>query len=415
MDIGGPGTGIERALAPAEVKAANELTRRWFASRARPPAALSGLGAWPLLAVLATGAVGSTFEELLDAAGVDAERVDAIARDLLAASRSAPGVRLALGVWSGSALVLDPEWVGKLPADAVGALTGRADQDRAALDAWASERTEGLIERMPVDLEQEIDLLLASALMVRTTWVTGFGDASLPFRDGPWSGLGPCRVLTNTIRDDVLRVSEATAVLTVPGDDDIDVLLALGREDRTPEQVFSALVDAANDPAWGRSSADMAAGERAPGVTVTEYRAPAPQTAPEVDVQTVRFAVASELDLTEDAAALGLVRAADDERAEFDRLAHRPTYVSQARQTCVAEFSATGFKAAAITTVAMLRMAGAAPKPKHTHRRARIAFDRPFAYAARHRPSGLILIGGWIDEPERDTGDAGPTPPGTAR
>ena len=408
MDIGGPGTGIERALAPAEVKAANELTRRWFASRPSPPAAASGLGVWPLLAVLATGAVGSTLEELLDAAGVDAERADSIARDLLAAARSAPAIRLALGVWSGSALVLDPEWVDKLPADAVGTLTGRADEDRAALDAWASEHTEGLIERMPVDLERKIDLLLASALMVRTTWATAFSDASLPFRDGPWAGLGPCRVLTNTIHDDVLRVSDEAAVLTVPGGDDIDVLLALGRRDRTPEQVFSDLIDAAGDPAWGRSSADMAAGERAPGVTVAEYRAPDPQTAPEVHVQTVRFTVAADLDLTDDAAALGLVRASDDERAEFDRLAHRPTYVSQARQSCAAEFSATGFEAAAVTTVAMLRMAGAVPKPRHTHRQARIAFDRPFAYAARHRPSGLVLIGGWIAEPDRDTGAEGP-------
>ncbi|HLU29521.1 MAG TPA: serpin family protein [Glycomyces sp.] len=407
MDIGEPGARIERVLASTEVKAANELTRRWFASRAEPPAAASGLGLWPLLAVLATGAVGRTRDELLDAAGIDAARADSIARDLLAAARSASAIRLALGVWSGSALVLDPEWVDKLPTDAIGTLTGRPEVDGAALDSWASEHTEGMIERMPVDLEQKIDLLLAGALMVRTTWVTEFAEDALEFRRGPWARFGPCRVLSNVIRDDVLRVTDEVSVLTVPGRDDIDVLLALGREDLAPERVFAALIDAANDPAWGRSSADMAAGERAPGVTVVEYRAPSPQTAPEVSVEAVGFSVSSDLDLIEDASALGLERASDEERAEFDRLAHRPTYVSQARQSCVAEFSATGFEAAAVTTVAMLR-AGAVLRTDHEHRQARIVFDRPFAYAARHRPSGLVLIGGWVAEPDRSPDRAGP-------
>jgi hypothetical protein len=304
--------------------------------------------------------------------------------------------------------VLDPEWVDKLPTDAVGTLTGRPDVDGAALDSWASEHTEGMIERMPVDLEQKIDLLLAGALMVRTTWVTEFAEDALEFRHGPWARLGPCRVLSNLIRDDVLRVTDEVSVLTVPGRDEIDVLLALGREDLAPERVFAALTDAANDPAWGRSSADMTAGERAPGVTVVEYQAPSPQTAPEVSVETIGFSVSSDLDLIEDASALGLERASDEERAEFDRLAHRPTYVSQARQSCVAEFSATGFEAAAVTTVAMLR-AGAVLRTDHEHRQARIVFDRPFAYAARHRPSGLVLIGGWVAEPDRSPDRAGPS------
>ncbi|WP_051325734.1 serpin family protein [Glycomyces tenuis] len=393
-------TAIERALKPREVRAANELTRRWFASRPHPPAAASGLGVWPLLATLATGASGETEAELLDAAGIEPERAGAIAGTLLGATRSSDAIRLALGVWAGSGITLDPDWVEALPVEAVGTLTGEPDADRATLDLWASEATDGMIERMPLDLTQRIDLVLASALMVRTRWATEFRDIATRFREGPWSGLGQCRVLANTIHDDVLRVTDDVAVLTVPGQGAVDVLLALGREGLEPGRVFDALVDAATDRTWGRSSEDMAPGEEAPGVTVTEYRSSQPQTAPEVGVQTVRFSVSADLDLSEDAAALGLVRASDEDRAEFDRLAADPTYLSQARQRCVATFSATGFEAAAVTAMAMARAAGI-PQMKHTHRRASIVFDRPFAYLARHRPSGLLLVGGWVAEPER--------------
>ncbi|GAB3228306.1 hypothetical protein GCM10027447_20360 [Glycomyces halotolerans] len=398
MGSGDGATAIGGALSSEEVSAANELTRRWFASRADPPAAASGLGVWPLLSTLATGAAGETRGELLEAAGVDPDRAAAIAPALLEAAGSAPALGLALGVWAGPEITLRPDWVDRLPAAAVGSLTGDAAVDGPALDRWASRGTDGMIERMPLDVTDRIDLVLATALMVRTTWITEFTDVPMHFRSGPWARLGRCRALTGLIRDDVLRVGDEASVLTVPGRDDVDVLLGLGREDLAPREVMSSLIDAADDIGWGRSATDMAVGERGPGVRVHEVRESEPQRGPEVEVQAVRFSVSAETDLLEDAAALGLERASDRRRAEFDRLAVEPVFVSQAKQRCVATFSATGFEAAAVTATAM-RLAGAFSM-NHRHVRATVAFDRPFAYVARHRPSGLILVGGWVAEPE---------------
>ncbi|MEU5155846.1 serpin family protein [Glycomyces sp. NPDC021274] len=395
----GTETTIQDALSAREIKAANELTRRWLATRATLPAVASGLGIWPLLAALATGAVGETRDELLAAAGIDADQASRLPAALLEAARSTPAIRLALAVWAGSRVTLDPQWAANLPVDAVGSLTGDAAADKAALDEWASRNTGGLIERMPLDFGRPIDLVLASALSVRTTWATPFNDAARDFKQGPWSGLGRCRALTATLRDDLLRVADDASVLTVPGDGDIDVLLGLGREGLAPQAVMNALIDAATDPGWGRSSTGLAVGERAVGVAVTEYQAVQPQTGPEVEVQTVGFKLDADLDLGDDAAALGIVTASDEDRAQFDRLAAEPVYITQARQTATAVFSATGFEAAAVTAIAMTRAAGFM-KPKHRHVRASIRFDRPFAYLARHRSSGLILIAGWVDEPE---------------
>jgi serine protease inhibitor len=395
----GTETTLQSALTPAEVAAANELTRRWFASRPSLPAVASGLGIWPLLAALATGAVGETRDELLTAAGIDDNQAAKIPAGLLQAARSTPAIRLALAVWAGSRVTLDPEWTANLPTDAVGSLTGDAAADKAALDEWAARNTDGLIDHMPLDFGQPIDLVLASALSVRTTWATPFQDSGRVFKQGPWSSLGRCRALTAAFRDDLLRISDDASVLTVPGDGDIDVLLALGREDLAPQAVMNTLISASTDLDWGRSSTELAVGEQAVGVEVTETRSTQPQSGPEIDVQTVRFNLDSDIDLSEDAPALGLVIASDEDQARFDRLAAEPVYVSQAKQTATATFSATGFEAAAVTAIAMTRAAGFV-KPQHRHVRTSVRFDRPFAYLARHRPSGLILIAGWVDSPE---------------
>jgi serine protease inhibitor len=389
-------TTLQDALNAEEIRAANELTRRWLTGRNEVPAVASGLGIWPLLAVLATGAVEATLEELLDAAGIDIGQAAHLPTALLDAVRSAPALNLALAAWAGPRITFDPEWVEGLPVDVIGALTGDPDVDGPALDAWVSQNTGGLIERMPVDLAEPIELLLATALSVRTRWRTAF-DERAPFHSGPWQGRGD--VLVAVYAEEVLRVSADTAVLTVQGDDDIDVLLALGREETPSQDVMSTLIDAAADPGWGRPVGELASDMPSIGVSFFEYEGPTPQTTPETSAVVPAFNLDNDLDLLEDAAALGLELASDDEFAQFDRLAAQRLYVSQAKQSCTAVFSATGFEAAAVTAFGMDWMGSAPPQQLHKHRRAMVTFDRPFAYLARHRPSGLILIAGWVDEP----------------
>jgi serine protease inhibitor len=387
-------TTLQDALSADEITAANELTRRWLTARAEVPAVASGLGIWPLLAVLATGAVEATLEELLEAAGIDIGQAAAVPAALLDAVRSAPALSLALAAWAGPEVTLDPEWVAGLPGDAIGALTGDPSIDKPVLDEWASRNTGGLIDRMPVDLNAPIELLLATALSVRTKWRTEFEEQYGPFQSGPWKDRG--KVLRASYREEVLRVGPDAAVLTVSGHDDIDVLLAIGREEAAPQEVMSTLIDAAADARWG-SPASVAA--PAFGVTFFEYQSSTPQTAPETNAVVPAFTLNTDLDLLEDAAVLGLELASDDEFAQFDRLAAQRLYISQAKQACTAVFSATGFEAAAVTAFGMAFAGAAPPQLIHKHRCAEVTFNRPFAYLARHRPSGLILIAGWVAEP----------------
>ncbi|NED56424.1 hypothetical protein G3I24_36765, partial [Micromonospora aurantiaca] len=64
-------------------------------------------------------------------------------------------------------------WRAALPEDTErGALP-----DQAALDAWARERTGGLIDRFPVDVTPDTLLVLANALATRVSWADPFDTA----------------------------------------------------------------------------------------------------------------------------------------------------------------------------------------------------------------------------------------------
>jgi len=44
-------------------------------------------------------------------------------------------------------------------------------------------------------------------------------------------------------------------------------------------------------------------------------------------------------------------------------------------------------------------MATAMAMPQHTAKQLTASFDRPFGFVAAHRPTGLVLVCGWVDDP----------------
>lgn len=192
----------------------------------------------------------------------------------------------------------------------------------------------------------------------------------------------------------VLRVARTPAgpvtLLTVVGRDDVDVVLVLGEPARPAPEVLPAAIGALA----GRSALAIEAG---PGVR-TEIVAAADDR-PELVVSTVGFTVSGDHDLSAHATLFGLRSAMDASDGHFPGISPVPLFVSQARQSATATFGATGFKAAAVTAMSM--MAGSA-RPVTTKRKqlVRVDFDRPFGFLAVHRPTGLVLVAGWVTDPE---------------
>ncbi|WP_328929251.1 serpin family protein [Streptomyces sp. NBC_00190] len=387
------------------VRAVNRLAKRWAAQAPVKDAGtvFTAAGVWPLLALLADGSAGPARAELAEALGIPAQAAAEAARELLAGLGGVRGLQAATGLWTKDELPLKEDWSAKLPAGTRGRLTGDEDTDREALDRWARDRTDGLIDRMPVALpegDEEAKLILASALALRLRWEHPFRELNGQAGQGPWAGRNvPWLSRTTPSLDDV-RVARGTAgavtVLEVAGTDDVDVHLLLGEPAAPADQVLETGIAAVTGTAPPVTGSSLPEGDPGPGLTVRTVDSYAPQ--PQLRVDTVAFSLHAEHDLLEHAPLFGLETAADADHGHFPGISPVPLAIGAARQSVLARFHAAGFEAAAVTAV-RAGFGGAAPRAKYRARRAEVRFDRPFGFLAVHRTSRLVLAAGWVAEP----------------
>jgi hypothetical protein len=184
-------------------------------------------------------------------------------------------------------------------------------------------------------------------------------------------------------------------VITVPGDADVDVLLGIGQPEIAQADVLAALLDVSVRPADGVPGSELIdqASEPAPGVRVV----PTTSSAPDVKLTLPAFSVEAEHDLLALREVFGLsaVSADPGEHGHFSAISPSPLVVGQANQKVLARFFATGFEAAAVTSMAMMRSA----MQTRQSRRLEVALDRPFAFAAVLRESRLPIVAGWVATP----------------
>ncbi|MFM9609860.1 serpin family protein [Streptomyces niveiscabiei] len=378
------------------VQAVNALTSRWAgAVDVSHGTAFSAAGVWPLLAFLADGADGAARAELSAAVGVPASRAASLARELLAGLADVAGLDGAVGVWARRALELRESWGEGL---ARGVLTGDLDADRAALDAWARERTGGRVPSMPVALDRDTEFVLASALALRTRWVERFQET---FLDSPhWTDRAYLGLRRVTGSADELAVACTpfgyVTEVRVLGTESLDVHLLLGEPELSASRVLRAGVGLLAGEHAVVPGSRLPLGDAGPGVRVRET--PSTEEKPvELRVLTAPFALTARHDLLERAELFGLGAARDRSRGHFPGVSDRPLAVSSAEQSAVARFGAEGFEAAAVTLVAAA--AGGVPEFRWTTRTVEARFDRPFGFLAVHRGTGLVLMAGWVAEP----------------
>lgn len=288
----------------ATIRAANRLTARW-ADETGDGTVFSATGAWPLLAFLADGAGGTARVELADAVGIAADESAFAARELLRAIGSMPGLDATLGLWTKRTLELRDEWTAGLPAVAHGVLTGDPVADKGTLDAWAAKRTGGLIEEMPVPLTADTELVLASALALRTRWLRPFVERLWMPENGPWHGQELLGLSRRSALLDRVGVADTHAghvtELKVLGNNAVDVHLLLGEERMTPGQVLAGGYPVTPGPR-------LPYGDLGPGLRVVKERATRPRP-PTLDVRTVAYEVRASHDLLDHHEVFGLTKA----------------------------------------------------------------------------------------------------------
>jgi hypothetical protein len=382
------------------VRAVNALTARWAAALPEGGTAFTTAGAWPLLALLAHGATGAARSELADAVGIPAERAAEEARELLAAIDAMPGVRSALGLWTHETLPIEPSWLAALPARTHQRLTGDTVSDQNRLDAWAATCTDGQIKSMPVEVDTDTRVVLASALTVHTDWIRPFTPGGMEAEAGPWRGKDLAGLSRVTALLDRVGVAQTAVgpitVLQVLGAQGVDVHLFLGTEDAASGQVLPAAIRTLDNRRSVLPGGQLPYGAAGPGLTVELVRSLDGE--PELVVKTVPFTVTARHDLLDAPALFGLRTATDRTRGHFPGISSEPLAVEAAAQTVTATFGARGFRSASVTAVGM---AGAGlPQYRYRARRISARFDRPFGFLAVHRTSRLVLNAGWVTEPD---------------
>ncbi|MEU8626284.1 serpin family protein [Streptomyces sp. NPDC048669] len=346
--------------------AVQRLGERWIRELAGPGGGsfvCSPAGLWLALAVVAAGARGETADELRAVLGVAerqaADAVTAGAREL--AATDALGV--ATRVWT--RVPVHREYREAL-AD-----IGFGPMDATGVDAWVREATGGLIERLPLDISEEMLLVLVNVLALKARWDEPFepeATRDLPFTDaagvsravptmsatrGPWDGW--------TVRG--THVVELRCRTERPGGAPARVRLVLGEP--------------------GAGAADVLPAAWAPQALRS------PLDADVLSIAVPRFTLRTNVQVTEQLAALG-IRVSTSAAADFGWMSPEPLRISQVVQEVVVKVAEEGVQAAAVTVIAA--PAGAAPvRQRFLH----LAFDRPFGIVVLDGGGEVPLFTGW--------------------
>ncbi|GAA0260171.1 hypothetical protein [Cryptosporangium japonicum] len=360
----------------------------------------SPLGAWLVLALAAPAATGHVRRSLESVLGEPADAAAARAGELL--EHPHPAVASAAALWTRED-VRTPTlraWENGLSA----AVERGAVPSPDGADRWAAERTRGLIDRFPVAVGPRTLLVLASALATDVSWRVPFTTAPAESLGGPWAD----RVTT------VLHASSAhqAAIVSTPEAGDVAVHVVRSAD---PEPLLVTSVIAApsvpaatvfraahriaiDGPVAQRSLFDLPLGE---GHSWTLTEETAPTLAPDGREQHCSatlpaWSARSRHDLL------------DDPRTGFgDAVAALAPLLpgevaAEAAQSAMADYSRVGFRAAAVTAIAM-RAGMALPRPG-IRRTAHLRFGRPYAVVAvvggQAGPwHGVPVFSAWVAEP----------------
>lgn len=354
-------------------------------------AVTSPLGAWLLLALAAPAASGPDRAALEEHLGTDATDAHRRAAELLA--RPHPAVHAAAAVWSRDHLLNESftAWRSGLPPQVeVGDVP-----DQAGADAWARRRTRDMIDRFPVALDGLTAVVLASALATEVTWVEPFTAVPAAELGGPLArGVDTVLATGGTHRATVVDTVQAgrVGVLTAAASEGVLVIGVVAGEGVPAAAVHAAAGSVAalltggdgadGDGAGAAREVDPWALATGQGAAWSVTDSTATMVSTQDRVVTTRavlpaWTATSSHDLVD---APGVAPVA----ATLDRLLRdeaRPGSFA-ARQSATATYSRTGFRAAAVTAMAM--RASAAPSAPRTvrHRELVVRFGRPHAVVA---------------------------------
>lgn len=338
--------------------AVQRLGERWIRELERSGGGgfvCSPAGLWLALTTVAAGARTETAEELRDLLGVAGQEAAAAVTEAARDWRRTGALSVATRVWG--TLTIRQEYMDALPDIGFGPV------GQGEIDAWVCERTGGLIERLPMELD-DASLALVNVLALKALWETPFEvnrTREAPFTDAAGRTRPAATMHASVPLGDVW---------TVAGTHVVELRCRTGQGGAAPARIRFVL---------GRTGAGAAQVLPAAWASPEER---APLDAGQVTIAVPKLTLRANTQVDEQLPALGVRLATTMTRADFSGLSHLPACISDVVQETVLKIAEEGVEAAAVTVVA-LRMAVVRPA-RH------IAFDRPF---------GIVVLDGSEDVP----------------
>jgi hypothetical protein len=274
-------------------------------------------------------------------------------------------------------------------------------------DAWARDRTKGMIEAFPIRITPLVVLVLASALATKVSWQRPFEVVpAVALGDSPWA-TALQRVLRSPESGHDCYIAQTdragrVAVHTARDALGLAVTSVIAATEVATADVLAAAHEAAAGTTARTSLFDLPLGD-APLWTIAE--APSHRGGRQEDCVAVLPAWSARSD-HELAGVAGL--GFDEAAGALIALLPKADWDYDARQSAYARYSREGFEAAAVTTLGV-RLA-AAFGGDGVKRTATLRFGHPYAVVATVESDespwdGLPVFSAWVAEPENADAD----------
>ena len=334
---------------------------------------LSPMSASMLCCMLANGAEGDTYAEIVKAIGMDGFSIDQVndcyatlVAALLKADRSV-SLSLANSIWAANGLDVlasfKQQMTSVYKADSyVVDFTQTTTLKR--INDWCSEKTKGLIPKMFEELNPMTQMILINALYFKGTWKVQFvknKTAQGPFTTGEGKQI---QVDFMTASSDAYSgyLDGTVCVLRMPYGNGAFEMEAIMPYDKDFSQFLSSLTPER------LASWDVSNTPKTLDVLFPKFKA-------EFDSEDLLVAIMQ---------TLGMQKAFTYD-AEFGKISHTPLFVSNMRQKAYVSVDEEGTEAAAVSEAELLKNGGGNPL---------MAFNRPFVYLIREKSTGAILFAG---------------------
>lgn len=336
---------------------------------------LSPMSLSMLTSMLANGAEGQTYKEIVKAIGMDGFTIDQVndcyttlVAALLKADKSV-SLSLANSIWVAQGMdvrqAFKKQMISVYKAD-VDEVDFGAPSTLKTLNDWCSQKTSGLIPKMFDELDPQIRMILINALYFKGTWTVQFPKEQTA--KAQFTTIAGASVL-----EDFMHASSETytgyrdADVTVAhlpygnGAFEMEVIMPSGKD-------FYGFLSGLTLEKLARWDADNTGGQK-------------------IDLLFPKFKAEfdTEKQLVPIMQRLGMQRAFNSD-AEFGKISSESLYVSDMRQKTFVSVDEAGTEAAAVTVAEMRKNGLSDAVLMH--------FDHPFLYLIREKSTGVILFAG---------------------